>query len=373
MENMGRECLMFSDVYKGKRVLVTGHTGFKGSWLCTWLLDLGAEVAGYSLDIPTTPSNFEVSNLISRITHFDGDVRDRENLNRVFESFQPEIVFHLAAQAIVRRSYEEPVFTFETNALGTMNVLECIRRQRSVQAAVIITSDKCYQNIGWLWGYRENDRLGGEEPYSASKACAEIISSAFMHSYFQNGKPAIATTRAGNAIGGGDWAPDRIVPDCVRAWSMNRPVKIRNSNATRPWQHVLEPLSGYLWLGANLWKAEASLQNESFNFGPLATIVRSVADLVNEMTKYWKGAGWETENEICLEKPEPTSLKLNCDKALQQLNWRAVLSFEKTVRFTCEWYRVHYKENPGSMFEFTMGQIHDYASIAAKEGLLWTS
>ena len=210
---------MFENVYKGRRILVTGHTGFKGSWLSQWLLGLGAEVAGYSLYIPSNPSHFIILNLEKRIKHFVGNIADRDNLKKIFDSFQPEMVFHLAAQAIVRTSYDNPAETFESNTLGTMNVLECIRNQESVRAAVIITSDKCYQNNEWERGYKETDRLGGKDPYSASKACAELISSSYMQSFFQNEGPRVATTRAGNVIGGGDWAADRIVPDCVRAWS----------------------------------------------------------------------------------------------------------------------------------------------------------
>lgn len=362
---------MFSDVYKGRRVLVTGHTGFKGSWLCAWLLDLGSDVAGYSVDIPTQPSNFELSNLREKIVHFDGDVRDRNALKQAFDAFKPEIVFHLAAQAIVRRSFEDPVETIETNAIGTMNVLECIRHQSSVRAAILITSDKCYENLEWLWGYRENDRLGGKDAYSASKACAELISATFMHSYFQSGRPGVATTRAGNVVGGGDWAPSRIVPDCVRAWSQNDRLIIRNPNATRPWQHVLEPLSGYLWLGAQLWRQQ-SCHNEAYNFGPATTVVQSVGDLVTEMAKHWKGAGCRLENAAHANDSEATLLKLNCDKALQRLGWHAILSFEETVAFTCQWYRFYYEEGPQSMFDYTVGQVREYTSIATRKGLPWT-
>src|SRR5437867_3482224 len=258
--------LMFSNVYAGRRVLVTGHTGFKGSWLCTWLLELGADIAGYSLDIPTNPSNFEILALSQRLRHYQGDVRDREQLGRVFDEFRPEIVFHLAAQSPVRRSYCDPVTTFETNAIGTMNVLECMRQRAGVGVGVIITSDKCYRNVDWTWGYRENDALGGADPYSGSKGCAELITYSYVRSFFsgRQGAAAIATARGGNVIGGGDWTEDGLVPDCVRAWSKGDAAVIRHPEATRPWQHVLDALSGYLWLGSQLWCRNPQVVGEAY-------------------------------------------------------------------------------------------------------------
>ena len=247
---------MFENIYHNRRVLVTGHTGFKGSWLSSWLLDLGATVAGFSANVPTEPSHFELLKLTDRIEHFEGDVRNKGSLQKAISKFCPEIVFHFAAQSLVRKSYEDPILTFETNSIGTLNLLECLRNQPSIKAAILITSDKCYENVEWLWGYRENDRLGGKDPYSASKACAELISKVYMESFFKNNGPNIATARAGNVIGGGDWAPDRIVPDCFRAWSNKKPTITRNPKATRPWQHVLEPLSGYLTLGQKLFSSE---------------------------------------------------------------------------------------------------------------------
>ena len=254
---------MFENIYKGKRVLITGHTGFKGSWLCTWLLDLGATVAGFSVDIPTEPSHFEALGLSARIENFKGDVRNKSSLDEAMNKFRPDIVFHMAAQSLVRKSYEDPILTFETNSIGTLNLLDCLRDHPSVIAAILITSDKCYENVEWIWGYRENDRLGGKDPYSASKACAEIISKVYMETFFKEKGPSIATTRAGNVIGGGDWALDRIVPDCARAWSKGEKVEIRNPNATRPWQHVLEPLSGYLVLGQKLLQGNPEVNSLS--------------------------------------------------------------------------------------------------------------
>ncbi|MCK4830018.1 CDP-glucose 4,6-dehydratase, partial [bacterium] len=244
---------MFKGYYNKRRVLVIGHTGFKGSWLCAWLLQLGAEICGFSVNVPTKPSNFEILNLKGKIQHIEGDVRNRTQLLVAMKEFQPDIVFHLAAQSLVRRSYSNPAITFETNTLGTMNVLECMRQCQSIQAGVIITSDKCYRNVEWEWGYRENDFLGGEDPYSASKGCAELIIYSYMKSFFQNG-PMVASARAGNVIGGGDWAEDRIVADAIKAWSQGKSVIIRSPNATRPWQHVLEPTFGYLLLAKALYQ-----------------------------------------------------------------------------------------------------------------------
>ena len=244
MEEMVEMDELFLKNYQGKRVLVTGHTGFKGSWLSMWLLELEAKVAGFSKYIPTEPSAFEVMDLPSRLQDFRGDVRNIEELRNIFREFRPQVVFHLAAQPLVRDSYQEPKLTFETNVLGTINVLECIRESSIVEAAVIITSDKCYENVNWEWGYREVDRLGGEDPYSASKACAELAFRTYAYSFFNRGKDAwLATARAGNVIGGGDWAKDRIVPDCMKAWYSREVPVIRKPEATRPWQHVLEPLS----------------------------------------------------------------------------------------------------------------------------------
>ena len=363
---------MFKNIYKDKRVLITGHTGFKGSWLCTWLLDLGAIVAGYSKDVPTKISHFEALDLGNRIEYFQADVRNKRSLQEALAQFNPDIVFHLAAQSLVKESYENPVLTFETNSIGTLNLLDCLRDQSSVVATVLITSDKCYENVEWLWGYRENDRLGGKDPYSASKACAEIISKVYMESFFGERGPAIATTRAGNVIGGGDWAKDRIVPDCARAWSEGEKVVVRNSNATRPWQHVLEPLSGYLVLGEKLLQGNQDVKNQSFNFGPSAKVNQSVGDLIIEMAKYWPGAEWKFEQELNPGKPESQLLKLNCDKALQILNWNSVLDFPETIRITAEWYQEFYGQESICIGKSTSRQIAEYSETATQANLAWT-
>ena len=363
---------VFEDLYNGKRVLITGHTGFKGSWLSTWLLNLGTNVTGYSLDIPTNPSNFKVLNLKNKLEHVTGDVKDLEHLKQVFDDCSPDIIFHLAAQAITRLSYDMPQDTFYTNLVGTVNILECIRQSQTVKAAVIITSDKCYKNVEWLWGYRENDRLGGIDPYSASKACVEIASNSYIKSFFsEDGSPNVSTARAGNVIGGGDWAVDRIVPDCMRAFFKDEHLEIRNPLATRPWQHVLEPLSGYLWLGANLLDGNDRVMGESFNFGPLSGINRTVDELLSEFTKTLKNGKWYVSKEGDKEKKESMLLHLNCEKALYCLNWHAVLSFEETVKTTSEWYKNYYNSTDNDMCDFTSRQIDEYKCLAQKRGLDW--
>jgi CDP-glucose 4,6-dehydratase len=365
---------MFAKIYEGRRVLVTGHTGFKGSWLCLWLLELGAQVAGFSLNVPTVPSNFEALQLKGRLFHCDGDIRDRGALAKVIEAFKPEMIFHLAAQSLVRLSFADPILTFETNSLGTLNVLECIRQSAQPRVGVIITSDKCYHNQEWTWGYRENDVLGGDDPYSASKACAELIFRAYDRAYFRPGEGLrVATTRAGNVVGGGDWAPDRIIPDCVRAWSQGQPARIRHPQATRPWQHVLEPLSGYLWLGARMWQGEEFLGGESFNFGPAANVNQSVLELVSGLARHWPGARWEVEQQDPGVHRESTLLKLCCDKALNLLGWRSVLSLPETIRLTAEWYRTYYERADGRMFELAGRQIKEYTDRAVAAGLAWAA
>jgi CDP-glucose 4,6-dehydratase len=365
---------MFRNTYSGRRVLITGHTGFKGSWLSAWLHELDALVGGYSNGIPTTPSHFEAAGLRDRVQHFDGDVRDRTRLSQVLDEFQPEIIFHLAAQALVRRSYADPVTTFETNAMGTLNLLECARTRPAIRAIVLITSDKAYRNVEWIWGYRETDALGGEDPYSGSKACAEIIAHSYVQSFFPEGGPlaTVATTRAGNVIGGGDWAADRIVPDCVRAWSAGKPVLLRNPRATRPWQHVLEPLSGYLTLGSRLWERTSIQSGSAYNFGPDATVDQPVETLMASMSRLWPGARWELDAATKDAPKEATLLKLCCDRAQAELRWRPVLTFDECVRFTTDWYRDYYAA-PGEVAARTFEQIRQYTTLATERGLIWTN
>jgi CDP-glucose 4,6-dehydratase len=363
---------MFDDFYHGKRVLITGHTGFKGSWLSEWLLKLGATVAGYSLGVPTKPSHFDVLHLGGRLEHVGGDIRRLDSLKDTFDTFRPDVVFHLAAQAITRLSYEEPKLTLDTNLGGTVNILEAIRTTPSVQVGVLITSDKCYENAEWEYGYRESDRLGGKDPYSASKACAEIAFSAYARSFFNaTGSPAVATARAGNVIGGGDWARDRIVPDCVRAWADKNPAVIRYPRAVRPWQHVLEPLSGYLWLGARLQQQRQSLASESFNFGPSNGIEHSVLDLVNEMRKTWPSGEWRQESSLDVSKHEASLLRLSCDKALSRLQWRATLTFSEAAKITAEWYKIFY-ESPTDAPTCTTRHIDYFTELARERNQAWS-
>lgn len=366
---------MFADAYRGRRVFVTGHTGFKGSWLVAWLTQLGATVGGFSLDIPTQPSHFSAMHLEEHIEDFRGDIRDRQTLTTTIQRFRPDVIFHLAAQALVRKSYEDPVTTFEANMLGTMNILEAVRQTPSVQAVVMITSDKCYRNDEWVWGYRETDHLGGADPYSASKGCAEIIAHSYFQSFFADG-PACATVRAGNVIGGGDWAQDRIVPDCARAWASNTAVQIRSPWATRPWQLVLEPLSGYLHLGSRLLgnaQSPFNLRGQAYNFGPAADVNNSVAEVVEALSRHWPGFTSEMDKSGQAGMKECTLLKLCCDKALAHLGWKATLTFDETIRYTAEWYHRFYKGNidKTGMLDFSLGQISAYENAAINRGQIW--
>ncbi len=375
---------MFAEQYANKKIFITGHTGFKGSWLSAWLLALKGRLCGFSLNLPTKPALFEALRMQEKMLDLHGDVRNRESLGRALNDFQPEIVFHLAAQALVRRSYVDPVSTFETNMIGTMNILELIRACPSVRAVVVITSDKCYRNDEWVWGYRETDHLGGADPYSASKGCAEFIAHSYFQSFFRaDSSPACATVRAGNVIGGGDWAEDRIVPDCVRAWTSGDVAKIRSPWATRPWQHVLEPLSGYLWLGARLLDNSAGSgisgnpafnpRGQAYNFGPPADVNYPVRDLVISLGDYWEKFHYAFDAAEETAKRECTLLKLCCDKALAHLNWKASLDFNETMRFTAQWYAYYRQnqDNPARLFDYTLAQIENYASLASERGLVW--
>ncbi|MBM3394569.1 MAG: CDP-glucose 4,6-dehydratase [Betaproteobacteria bacterium] len=358
-------------VFAGSRVLVTGHTGFKGSWLSLWLTQFGARVSGLSLDVPTRPSHFEAASLESVLQDQRLDIRDGPALMKAVKENQPDFLFHLAAQPLVRRAYEDPFETWRTNTLGTVNVLEALRGVERPCVAVLITSDKCYDNVEWVWGYRETDALGGPDPYSASKGAAELAIRSYVKSYFPKGGPVrIGVGRAGNVIGGGDWAEHRIVPDCVRAWSRGETVRLRNPSATRPWQHVLEPLSGYLALAVAL-HADQKLHGEAFNFGPPAQQNSSVGALVTTMAKHWDQVRWDDSSSQDTGPYESSLLKLNCDKALHQLRWRAVWDFEVTVRETAVWYRQYYEAPRSSIAEFSRRQISGYVACAREQGLLW--
>jgi CDP-glucose 4,6-dehydratase len=367
---------MFRNIYQGKRVLVTGHTGFKGSWLCIWLKELGAEVVGYSLDPPSEPNNFSACGLAEHIDHQHGDVRDHDRLISIFSHYQPELVFHLAAQALVRSSYDDPKGTIDTNVGGTINVLEAVRRTDSVRVLINVTSDKCYENREWVWGYRENDPMGGHDPYSASKGCAELVFAAYLRSFFSNSATrgrqiGAASCRAGNAIGGGDWGRDRLLPDCVRALSAGESIAIRNPHAIRPWQHVLELLSGYLWLGTCLWE-EPGKYCGGWNFGPDNTADLTVSEVVTRFVQAWGAGEWQDLSEPGAVH-EAATLRLCCDKAAVHLGWRNALAMEKAIVLTAEWYKRFYATHGnGYMYILCAEQIRNYTGLAASNNLSWT-
>ena len=373
LENLeGLSVSVFSDSYRNKRVLVTGHTGFKGSWLVTWLLKMGAEVIGFSNDDRTTPSHFEALKLEQKITHICGDVADTNAVQQCVETHRPDVIFHLAAQAIVSTSYSHPVDTIKTNVMGTTSVLEALRHVQHPCVAIIITSDKCYDNVEWVWGYKESDPMGGKDIYSGSKGAAELIFKSYYHSFFKNSDHIkIASARAGNVIGGGDWAKDRIVPDCVRSWSKMEVVTIRSPKSTRPWQHVLEPLSGYLALGVTLLK-EDKLSGESYNFGPASEQNCHVEKLLRDLSAHWDFTDQNEAYQAVENKNfhEAGLLKLNCDKALYDLSWLPTLSYEDVVSLTSKWYYSFYK-NEVDAFQLTTSQIAIYESLATSKGRVW--
>jgi len=366
---------LFNNPFKNKKVLITGHTGFKGSWLSTWLLRLGAKVVGISKDIPTNPSMFEILDLKNKVKHYTFDIRDLTLLRKTLNKEKPDYIFHLAAQAIVSVSYEDPVETITSNAVGTMNLLESLRKVDWRCSTIIITSDKCYDNVEWEWGYKETDTLGGKDIYSGSKGAAELIIKSYLESFFLNSNHPVrvAIARAGNVIGGGDWARDRIVVDSVKAWSKKKLVKIRSPKATRPWQHVLEPLSGYLVLAYYLNKNK-SLNGEAFNFGPKSEQNRTVVELITDIAKCWGKIESDQIYQITDNIPfhEAGLLKLNCDKALLHLKWEANLDYLETVKFVGEWYNQYFLKET-DIFDFTSNQIDDYEDIAKKRNLVWTS
>ena len=366
---------MFENVFEGKKVWLSGHTGFKGSWLATWLLELGARVHGYALAPLTKPSLFDQLELAARLEHELSDIRDARAVERSIRAAKPDFIFHLAAQPLVRLSYEQPLETYETNVMGTVNVLEALRRAKSSCVAVMITTDKCYENREWLSAYREEDKLGGHDPYSSSKAAAEIVVAAYRRSFFDPAKDVaarVASARAGNVIGGGDWALDRIMPDAVRSLMRGATIPVRNKTATRPWQHVLEPLSGYLALAAAL--AGAKERGElctAFNFGPALNSNRNVAALVDEILKHWPGK-WEDKSDPAAPH-EAGRLNLAIDRAFHLLQWSPVWNFEETVARTVAWYRQ--AESPSTdaaaLASITLQQIKAYEHDARNAGVTW--
>ncbi len=364
--------MAYNNIYKDKKVLVTGNTGFKGSWMTIWLSNLGADVYGYSKDIPTTPSMFEELNLNQKQNHVFGDICDKENFNKIVQEIKPDFIFHLAAQAIVSKSYEDPFDTITTNVVGTASVLEAIRKITWTCTCVLITSDKAYDNVEWIWGYRENDGLGGKDVYSGSKGAAELTIKSYWHSFIKT-MPNIklAVTRAGNVIGGGDWAKDRIVVDCIKAFSEGNSVKIRSPRATRPWQHVLEPLSGYLTIGQFLYEDKVT-NGEAYNFGPKAELTKTVHQLTSDLAMHW---GLEADEVVKITDSIPFEeaklLKLNCDKALAYLNWHSTLNYDQCVKLIAQWYNTFYNEPEKDMYAMTVAQIDYYTAEAFRQNLNW--
>jgi CDP-glucose 4,6-dehydratase len=354
---------IFADVYRDRRVLVTGHTGFKGSWLSLWLQGLGAKVTGLALAPGTEPAHWNLLRLNCDDRRVD--VREADRVAEVVSSAEPEIVFHLAAQPLVRRSYRDPLETWSTNVMGTANVLEACRRQPSVRAIVVITTDKCYENREWEWSYREIDRLGGHDPYSASKASMELVASSYREAFFHGpSAPLLATTRAGNVIGGGDWSEDRLIPDLVRSVTRRERLEIRSPNATRPWQHVLEPLSGYLFLGQKLLDGQRDFA-QAWNFGPDTESNQSVGEVLSRMRGAWPALDW-----YVTPNPQPHEahlLHLDSAKALLRLKWRPVWDLDQCLAATAEWYRAHLEKSE----TITQRQLQTYVSAAHAAGLPW--
>ena len=369
---MGDVIDMFGNSYKNKKVLITGNSGFKGSWLTMWLIKLGANVTGLSKGVPSNPSMFKELDLENKITYYEKNILDLEAIKLIIDEVKPDYLFHLAAQALVSVSYSNPVETISTNVLGTMNVLEALKESNHNCVGIIITSDKCYDNVEWEWGYKETDYLGGKDIYSGSKGAAELVYKSYFHSFFNNNSNVkLATSRAGNVIGGGDWAKDRLIPDCIRSWNNNETVEIRSPKATRPWQHVLEPLSGYLSLG-HLLSENNKLNGESFNFGPIANYNHNVEEILRDLSKYsfFKDPSNSYKITDDIKFHEAGLLKLNCDKALYYLKWLPTLDYKTLIDFTGSWYSEFYNKN--DMYKFTLSQIENYEMIASDKKIDWT-
>jgi len=353
--------VMDSTFWKGKKVFITGHTGFKGSWLSIWLHSMGAEVTGYALNPPTDPSLYELCRIDQLVNSVIADVRDGERLGKAMQMASPEVIIHMAAQPLVRESYKNPVDTYATNVMGTVNLLEAVRKYDSVKAVVNVTTDKCYDNKEWVWGYRENEPLGGYDPYSSSKACSELVTSAYRTSFFNPKdyaihKVSLASARAGNVIGGGDWAADRLIPDCIRAILNGEKIIIRNPNAIRPWQHVLEPLSCYLILAQKLWQEGADYA-EGWNFGPNDEDAKHVSWIVDRLAKTWsEGASWVVDGGV--HPHEATYLKLDCSKAHARLGWQPRWDIGQAIEKIVEWQKAC--DQGADMRKLTLAQINAY-------------
>lgn len=366
--------MKFNNIYRDKKVLITGNTGFKGSWLSIWLDSLGANVYGLSNDIPTNPSMFSELNLESVVIHFKVDVRDYLHVKNVIGDVKPDFIFHMAAQPIVVTSYKKPIETITANVMGTTNILEALREINQKCTAIFITSDKCYDNVEWLWGYKESDALGGKDIYSGSKGAAELIFKSYYHSFFKNTETSnvrVSSVRAGNVIGGGDWADFRIVPDCIRSWIKGESVEIRSPKATRPWQHVLEPLSGYLSIAQKL-DEDITYNGESFNFGPSSEYNKTVKELLDDLSENWKLKQKPSFlSKVTSDFHESGLLKLNCDKALFYLKWLPTLDYNKLIDFTSSWYYSFYNTDI-NMLDLTKNQIKEFEKLAEKKNLEWT-
>lgn len=359
---------MISGNWHGRRVFVTGHTGFKGGWLSLWLWRWGAQLRGYSLPAPTVPSLFQSARIHELIDHVEGDVRDLKGLSDSIASFEPEVVFHLAAQSLVRPSYDDPVETYGTNVMGTVNLLEAVRHCPSVKAIVVVTTDKCYENREWIWGYRENEPMGGHDPYSSSKGCAELVTSAYRRSFFDQSamttghSVAVASARAGNVIGGGDWAQDRLIPDAIRSFEAGDPLVIRSPRATRPWQHVVEPLGAYLTLAERLLETSGSQFAEAWNFGPKETV--PVESVVDQLARNWGGeASWHLDKNV--NPHEAHLLHLDISKAKAQLGWQPQLKLDLALQWVVDWYRRRCDGQDAR--ELTLEQIDAYTRLNSKQ------
>ena len=344
--------------FKNKKIIITGHTGFKGSWLCLWLHFLGAKIVGVSKNIPTKPSNFSVNNINRIVKNKFCNIQNLKKIDKIIKDNKPDYIFHLAAQSLVKKSYNHPYETWLSNLVGTINILESLRDYKKKCIVVLITSDKSYKNIEIKRGYKEDDRLGGTDPYSASKGATEIAIQSYIRSFFKDDRIRIAVGRAGNVIGGGDWSENRLIPDCIKCWSKNKKVKIRNANSTRPWQHVLEALSGYLSLASNL-KKNNKIHGEVFNFGPSNLNDFKVISLLNNFKKIWKNASWKNDKKKLFI--ESNLLKLNSNKAKKILKWKSVLTFKEIISFTADWYKCFY-DNKG-IEAFSKNQIKKFISI----------
>ena len=361
---------LFNNIYKNKKVLVTGHTGFKGTWLTLWLLLMGARVCGFSNNQNTKPSLFNILKIKKKIKECRGDIAIYSNISKVVKKFQPEIIFHLAAQSLVKKSYSKPIETFNTNTMGTLNILKASEQSKKLKVIIMITSDKVYKNVEIKRGYKEDDLIMGNDPYSASKSCAELVINMYLNSYAEKKKISICVTRAGNVIGGGDWSKNRIVPDLFKQWSNSKKLKVRNPKSTRPWQFVLDPLGAYLYLGYLLLNKNTNkkINFECFNVGPKKNVNKKVIELIRLIKKDVKSLNFYVTNEK--SNKEAKLLKLNCSKIFKYTKWKPVYNFNETVRNTSSWY-VNYYTRKNNIFDFTINQIQNYIKLAKSKKVSW--